>query len=598
MPLAPDSNEHLAELCQEFQFQGYISQTEHRAISLKQLKRVIAYATCSCGKWIDTTPKQYSKTSGQKLSMQFLNLYHLNSWVIMPATKEKDCAFVEMLTSDAQQPSWFVSHWWGEKHEDFVACVAKHVEIRGTTEDSPYWTCAYANRQHSLAGDVSPNPRESSFYKAIQLSKGVLLILDGTTKHTGPATPFTRIWCAFEESISFEDNENDGRDGPMLLDIASYGKGQAELITDGLTDDEQRLEEESHKGAGTQKKVQREMSFPLTVVEQGLTLELQHAKASVEEDRKSILNCLAGMPLDSEPHVEHIRYQEVNCRLRARFAIAAWPKAVESGVVANLNIPAILAADAWREHLDLDLSQGRNLSNAGMASIGIGLPAKLRTLKLSFDDCDGIGDTGLAALVTGFPPSLEVLDLSLSMCENITDAGIAALGKGIPKALQVLTLELNKCGFGDPGLASIAAGLPETLQQLCLRMTSVTLLTNAGAAALGQSLSSKTCLWKISIMLHGQKDLTDVGIVAIARGYPPSLTDMTRNFCSPGSTGCSMKMNIAFGSQLGMDAFIEELKDQIPSPAMPAEPALPAEPERPQPVVKAKEGKSSICALL
>ena len=49
---------------------------------------------------------------------------------------------------------------------------------------------------HRLQEEICPNPRSTSFYRAMQLSIGVVLILDEK------ATPFSRIWCCFEESIA------------------------------------------------------------------------------------------------------------------------------------------------------------------------------------------------------------------------------------------------------------------------------------------------------------------------------------------------------------------------------------------------------------
>ena len=45
---------------------------------------------------------------------------------------------------------------------------------------------AYANNQHQLKAEIKENPRKTSFYRAIKLCVGVLLILDSD------ATPFTR----------------------------------------------------------------------------------------------------------------------------------------------------------------------------------------------------------------------------------------------------------------------------------------------------------------------------------------------------------------------------------------------------------------------
>jgi len=44
--------------------------------------------------------------------------------------------------------------------------------------------------------DIKKNPRSTSFYRAMQMSEGVLLVLDSA------GTPFERIWCCFEESIA------------------------------------------------------------------------------------------------------------------------------------------------------------------------------------------------------------------------------------------------------------------------------------------------------------------------------------------------------------------------------------------------------------
>ena len=130
----------------------------------------------------------------------------------------------------AQLPQWFVSHWWGERIRDFLLVLERHAEVRLLGEmhaeerahrflveggfegegDDCYWVCAYANRQWELSKAVSENPEESSFYQAMRIAQqkkgGVLLVLDDVVHDddgkivSGPATAFTRVWCAFEES--------------------------------------------------------------------------------------------------------------------------------------------------------------------------------------------------------------------------------------------------------------------------------------------------------------------------------------------------------------------------------------------------------------
>ena len=40
------------------------------------------------------------------------------------------------------------------------------------------WVCASANRQWSLAGDVTDDPRETSFHRAMRLARGTLALVD------------------------------------------------------------------------------------------------------------------------------------------------------------------------------------------------------------------------------------------------------------------------------------------------------------------------------------------------------------------------------------------------------------------------------------
>lgn len=77
----------------------------------------------------------------------------------------------------------------------FVACVEQQAMVRELQGSTPYWVCAYANNQHCVAEDITSNPRSTSFYRAMQMCEGVLLVLDSA------GTPFERIWCCFEESI-------------------------------------------------------------------------------------------------------------------------------------------------------------------------------------------------------------------------------------------------------------------------------------------------------------------------------------------------------------------------------------------------------------
>lgn len=78
---------------------------------------------------------------------------------------------------------------------NFLACLEQHALVRKLSMSTAFWVCAYANNQHCVADDITSNPRSTSFYRAMQMSQGVLLVLDSG------GTPFERIWCCFEESV-------------------------------------------------------------------------------------------------------------------------------------------------------------------------------------------------------------------------------------------------------------------------------------------------------------------------------------------------------------------------------------------------------------
>ena len=77
----------------------------------------------------------------------------------------------------------------------------------------------------------------------------------------------------------------------LLLDFATVRDGQAQLLTEGL----------AHEMEATQIKAARERGFPLELMEKGYGLDITSAEASKAEDRKHILNSIAGKELSSEP---------------------------------------------------------------------------------------------------------------------------------------------------------------------------------------------------------------------------------------------------------------------------------------------------------
>ena len=220
-----------------------------------------------------------------------LNLYDLVKYEVNPATAPYKCSFVELVAppgTTAQTPRWFVSHWWGEPVKDFIKAVEYHAvqrfaprgehvsssygygpkpqhEIVGkpADADATYWICAYANNQHDLSELDVKDPRDTPFFKAMQLCDGVLVILDKD------AIVFTRIWCGFEQATVAQGKK-------LLLDIATVHNGEPELLTDGFAYECDALEADKMLI-----KDQREMHFPLALLEKAYTIQVELGEASV-----------------------------------------------------------------------------------------------------------------------------------------------------------------------------------------------------------------------------------------------------------------------------------------------------------------------------
>ncbi|CAL1126310.1 unnamed protein product, partial [Cladocopium goreaui] len=128
-------------------------------------------------RWCET----FGEQCGTRLQFETFNLYHANHWIIKPATDgyaKKGCSMVEIMAIQVQRPHWF------EPVCKFLACLEQHALVRELSSSTFYWVCAYANNQHCVEEDIKSNPRSTSFYRAMQMSEGVLLVLDsaGTSK--------------------------------------------------------------------------------------------------------------------------------------------------------------------------------------------------------------------------------------------------------------------------------------------------------------------------------------------------------------------------------------------------------------------------------
>jgi len=311
---------------------------EFNGITPRQLRAVMAMIVRRCEK------EEWRDFKGNLLTPDKVTLYEVNRYVIKPFTIETQSSFVQSLPSTAgpQPPRFFVSHWWGETVSDFMKCIEQAIiDFRvndsdygdqdsrggGMTEDTPIWICAYANNQWLLSGDITKDPKESGFTKAMEVAEGrTITILDKE------GIVFSRIWCIFELYLTLtnsqvgtaEENTKDGlwavytaHSHTFKLPDRLGGKEEERkalgIISGGATSDYGDFERISA----------REAAFPYNLIEKSLSIKVEVAEASVEDDRIHILNSIVGRSIeeiDDAPLGDHGNYVRLNNSLRGTFA--------------------------------------------------------------------------------------------------------------------------------------------------------------------------------------------------------------------------------------------------------------------------------------
>merc|ERR1719204_913075 len=174
-----------------------------------------------------------------------------------------------------------------------------------------YWVCAYANCQHAVSAAVTKDPTETSFYRAISLAEGTVSVVDSG------GVCYTRVWRCFEIYTSLMDQAPKRGYKYDVYTARSSMFGPAIGLVDGLSVYDQR----GGKALARQYKYTREKFFPEALLESSLKVRLEMGQASVEDDRRHILNAIAeSADLDAAPAPEHPNYGAANDVLRGRLA--------------------------------------------------------------------------------------------------------------------------------------------------------------------------------------------------------------------------------------------------------------------------------------
>lgn len=360
----------------------------------------------------------------------------------------ESCSYKELVSSEPCRPVWFCSHWWGEAVFEFIDCCEEHARLRGLDRSSAtYWTCAYANRQHSLESDIGGALEQTSFHKAMTVSQGVLLHLDPD------AIAFTRIWCDFEIYSAVSDEEKG-------LDIITLCHGAPQLLCNT------QLPSESARARNL-----REAKFPISLLVKGMYARLQDGEATSAADKIAILEYISEHGPCGQDGEENLR--RVNSALNAIFARSAWPQAVKRGMVLDfdrrrpgaLQLPDVLCRDAEARSLHMSLEHNDAVTDAEVANIAAALTPNLVDLKLSFEGCQHVSSAGLAAVSLRLPPQLQILKLDFLGCNRVDDVGLRTLADNLPDQLQQMGLHFDRCrNISEAGVRYLARKMPRSVK--------------------------------------------------------------------------------------------------------------------------------------
>ena len=319
---------------------------------------------------------------------------------------------------------------------------------------------AYANNQHKISEEMLTNP----FLKAMSICEGTVSILDAG------CVVYSRIWCIFElfksvmsGNINYEFDVYTERDG---------GSG-AVGITHGFIPSD---------SADSYCKKLRETEFPLDRILQATKVDVKQAEASVESDRKFILNTITGQSVDDAVVDDHANYDDLNNILRGIFVTPALERIIKEKDVSTIRRCLDIVKASNARMIDLDCSKFDDdliikladslpptvtdfrLESTGSAVTVNGMNAclekilgipKLVRLDLS---CNIIGDDGAKQIADALKVNLSLEKLVLSQ-NNIGDDGAKQFADAVKVNQSLKTLDLSDNNIGDDGAKMIADAL-------------------------------------------------------------------------------------------------------------------------------------------
>jgi len=527
-----------------------IPHTKMRGITLKQLLQLKSHIEQRCVReeWVDRAER--SPTYNHKLEPHKMNLYQVVDWVLLPATKARECSYVELVACEAQKPRWFVSHWWGETLFAFILCLKAHCRDRSLTKLDPYWICAYANNQWALAGDVSDDPAKSSFREAMEAAEGTVSILDSA------AATYQRIWCVYEIFVSllaFADRPDN-----YLYDMYTVNASGEEGV--GLTHGWAPIDLKFGTARANDLKFDRERKFPRASGDLAMSIQVQKGMATMESDRKAILNSIAGKDLTAQPDEENEAYEKLNNTLRAHFSVGMWRNALEGG--SNMTPFGEAMASSELKEVSLSFVRSDYFDDEACVFLAVSLPKQMVDLRMDLSKCSALTVRGFSALAVAIElrgETLEVLHLQMAgLATTCSDEVVERLADAFGKCKCLKQLNIVLAGCSEALTAGAFQKLMYEIQKtkvsletFCLDIHGVDMgrgggcptydcqtFTDESAKAMALALAEMTLLHELNLDLATdglQSFVTIHGLLQICNSIPVNCSKVKMMVCHDAS---------------------------------------------------------------
>lgn len=273
---------------------------------------------------MDTSKVRINKpgaiTRVELTSAAHVTLYDLNKHCVLPATAPRQCCLVELMAKGKQKSDYFASHWWGQSVQSFVSCLKQHSHDRGL--ESPqayhngtwygeeqgahplylegrsgrYWVSAFALRQHGGV-ELGDNLKDAPFFQAILASKGTVVVVDSD------GLIWDRTWCLLEMFYSLSCTNVQSYTFDMYT--ANPDKHTVVGITQGL----------AAVDRDATFKANREMKFPFTLLDLGLSFKFKKGLTSHASDNVKIKKAIGNQSSQLDTFVHGVVAASALCRV-------------------------------------------------------------------------------------------------------------------------------------------------------------------------------------------------------------------------------------------------------------------------------------------